>query len=170
MQFSWMMLRAYNKGNFTEESESMRRDYEQRTETTIRLLQKVINRSEKYVWKCDPSKYVKGETYDEVTRLLQGYVENEVDMNSEGTCRETCAFYEVTKSHGCFKDLYCARQPKCSGKLLDCQYVDSDMWICPSVSHRKNIYLHFNSNKSFSYSNLLPTEDTIILSTKMDVF
>lgn len=134
MQFSWMMLRAFNKGNFSEEAESMRKDYEQRTETTIRLLQKVINRSERYVWKCDPSDHVKGKTYDEVTRLLQGYVENEVDMNSEGTCRETCAFYEVTKSHGCFKELFCSRQPKCSGKLLDCQYVDSDMSICPSVS------------------------------------
>ncbi|KAL5276193.1 hypothetical protein ACFFRR_001797 [Megaselia abdita] len=150
MQFSWMMLRAYNKGNFSEEAESMRKDYEQRSETTIRLLQKVINRSERYVWKCDPSDYVKGGTYDEVTRLLQGYVENEVDMNSEGTCRETCAFYEVTKSHGCFKELFCSRQPKCSGKLLDCQYVDSDMWICPSqfLTNRRYDYIEYESGRT----------------------
>ena len=134
MQFSWMMLRAYNNGNYTEEAEGMKNDYEKRTKATIELLQKVMQRSDRYVWRCDPSEFKLGENYDEVTRLLQGYIENEVDMNTEGTCRENCAFYEVTKSHGCFKELYCARQPKCAGQLLDCQYVDSDMWICPSVS------------------------------------
>ncbi|XP_037934521.1 uncharacterized protein LOC119668915 isoform X1 [Teleopsis dalmanni] len=132
MEFSWMMLRIYGKGNFTEESELMRSDYQKRTERTLKLLREVMLRSSRNVWHCDPDKYVKGETYEEVTRLLQGYIENEVDMNNDETCREDCAFYISAKSEGCFKNKYCARQPKCSGRLYSCRYLDSDMWICPS--------------------------------------
>jgi hypothetical protein len=78
---------------------------------------------------------VPGETYAEVTRLLQGYIENEVDMNSEGTCRDNCAYYSVAKNHNCFKDQFCERQKRCKGRIFDCQYVDSDMWVCPAVSN-----------------------------------
>lgn len=75
-----------------------------------------------------------GETYAEVTRLLQGYIENEVDMNSEGTCRNDCGYYTLAESHDCFKDQFCAKQLKCKGRIIDCQYIDSDMWVCQSVS------------------------------------
>lgn len=124
----------YVKGNFTQEAELMRSDYEKRVERTLKLLREVMRRADRIVWRCDPPKYLKGENYDEVTRLLQGFVENEVDMNDEETCRENCGFYQSTKSQGCFKDLYCSRQPRCSGKLYHCTYIDSDMWICPAVS------------------------------------
>lgn len=78
-------------------------------------------------------KIFSGETYEEITQLLQGYVQNEVDLNPEGTCRENCAEYAYTKSHGCFGNQYCRQQRRCNGKILDCRYFDSDMWICPAV-------------------------------------
>lgn len=77
---------------------------------------------------------VPGITFDQVTRLLQGYVENEVDMNPDGTCRENCGFYTLAKHHNCFKDQYCSKQKACSGRILNCGYIDSDMWVCPAVS------------------------------------
>ncbi|XP_017029168.1 uncharacterized protein orion isoform X2 [Drosophila kikkawai] len=140
MEFSWMMLRVYGKGNFTQEAELMRMDYEKRTERTLKLLKDVMLRADRIVYRCDPDKYVKGVNYDEVTRLLQGYIENEVDLNNEETCRETCSFYQSTRSEGCFKDLYCARQPRCSGRLYNCQFVDSDMWVCPSAQNSTRRY------------------------------
>lgn len=73
-----------------------------------------------------------------MTKLLQGYIENEVDMNSDGTCRDNCAYYNVAENHGCFKDKYCSKQPRCGGRILECRYIDSDMWICPSVSYFNN--------------------------------
>lgn len=76
-----------------------------------------------------------GETYEEFTQLLQGYIQNEVDLNPDQTCRENCAEYTYTKSHGCFNNLYCQKQRRCNGKIINCRYVDSDMWICPSVSN-----------------------------------
>lgn len=80
--------------------------------------------------------YKIGETYLQVTRLLQGYIENEVNLNKEFTCKETCSFYKYAQVEGCYKEGYCAQQPTCNGKVLKCQYVDSDMWICPAVSHK----------------------------------
>ncbi|XP_022223780.2 uncharacterized protein LOC111075028 isoform X2 [Drosophila obscura] len=150
MEFSWMMLRVYGKGNFTQEAELMRTDYERRTERTLKLLKDVMTRADRIVWRCDPKKHVAGVTYDEVTRLLQGYIENEVDLNNEETCRETCSFYQSTRSEGCFKDLYCARQPKCSGRLYNCQFVDSDMWVCPSSknSTRRYEYIEYENGRT----------------------
>lgn len=97
-------------------------------------MQKVMERADRSVWRCDPRHHIEGETYITVTRLLQGYIENEVDMNNDNTCRENCQAYQFTETYSCYKELFCARQPKCSGKLLNCQFFDSDMWICPSVS------------------------------------
>jgi hypothetical protein len=78
---------------------------------------------------------IAGETFAQVTKLLQGYIENEVDMNTDGTCRDNCAYYSLASRHGCYKDLYCVKQWPCNGRILDCQYIDSDMWVCPAVSY-----------------------------------
>lgn len=110
----------------------MRKRFNERTIKTQDTLRKVMERADKTVWRCDPNHHVEGETFLQLTRLLQGYIENEVDMNGDGTCKETCNFYQYTENHGCFKDMYCSKQAKCHGKLLKCQFVDSDMWICPS--------------------------------------
>ncbi|XP_030567504.1 uncharacterized protein LOC115767384 isoform X1 [Drosophila novamexicana] len=149
MEFSWMMLRVYGRGNYSQEAELMRRDYERRTERTLKLLKEVMRRADRIVWRCDPDKHVPQVTYDEVTRLLQGYIENEVDLNSDETCRETCAFYQSTRSEGCFKNLYCSRQPKCTGKLYGCQFVDSDMWVCPAPlsSTRRYEYIEYENGR-----------------------
>lgn len=112
----------------------MHQSFLDRTAKTQELLRHVMSLADRIVWRCDPSQHVEGETYLAVTRLLQGFIENEVDMNNDGTCKENCAAYQFAENQGCFKDLYCAKQPKCTGKLLNCQFVDSDMWICPSVS------------------------------------
>ncbi|XP_060662544.1 uncharacterized protein LOC132795698 isoform X1 [Drosophila nasuta] len=149
MEFSWMMLRAYGRGNFSQEAELMRRDYEKRTERAVTLLKEVMRRADRILWRCDPPKHTHNVTYDEVTRLLQGYIENEVDLNSDETCRETCSYYQSTRSEGCFKEYFCARQPKCSGKLYNCQFIDSDMWVCPSAqsSMRRYEYIQYENGR-----------------------
>ncbi|XP_030378228.1 uncharacterized protein LOC115626861 isoform X3 [Scaptodrosophila lebanonensis] len=149
MEFSWMMLRVYGKGNFTQEAELMRNDYERRTERTLKLLQEVMRRSARIVWRCDPEPqhHVLGQTYDEVTRLLQGFIENEVDLNSDETCRETCSYYQNTRTESCFKEKFCARQPGCKGRLYNCQFVQSDMWVCqaPLNSTRRYEYVEYEN-------------------------
>lgn len=125
-------------GNFTKESHLLRQRFEDRVEKTQKVMRKVMERADRSVWRCDPRHHIEGETFITVTRLLQGYIENEVDMNNDNTCRENCAAYQFTETFSCYKELFCARQPKCSGKLLNCQFFDSDMWICPSVSAKSH--------------------------------
>lgn len=110
-----------------------------------------MERADRSVWRCDPRHHIEGETFITVTRLLQGYIENEVDMNNDNTCRENCGSYQFTETYTCYKELFCARQPKCTGKLLNCQYFDSDMWICPSVS--KSVHFWGKAN-TLSVSNV----------------
>lgn len=74
------------------------------------------------------------ETYTKLTQLFQGYIVNEVDLNRDSSCRENCGYYAYSKVHGCFKNQYCSQQRKCNGKILNCEYIDSDMWICPAVN------------------------------------
>lgn len=83
-----------------------------------------------------------GKTYDQITRLLQGYIENEVDMNPDGTCRENCPYYTLTRNYGCFKDQFCAKQTPCKGRIIDCQYIDSDMMVCPASVSRSLELIH----------------------------
>ena len=93
-----------------------------------------MSEMDRSVWRCDPSSHNRSVSYDEVTRLLQGYIENEIDMNRDQTCRYECSDYENAKSEGCYKDEFCARQPRCSGKLHDCQYQASELDVCLGVS------------------------------------
>lgn len=83
--------------------------------------------SDQMLWRCDPNEHIEGTTYLQVTRLLQGYIENEVDLNRDGGCWENCPYYQLTESYGCFKELYCAKQPRCSGKLLYCTFFVSNL-------------------------------------------
>ncbi|KAG5894130.1 hypothetical protein JTB14_004068 [Gonioctena quinquepunctata] len=149
IQFSYMLLRLYNQGNFTTEAQIMRDRYEERTNHAIEIVKSAMQNASRELWNCDPKKHIKGETYEEITQLLQGYVQNEVDLNPEGTCRENCAEYTYTKSHGCFNNLHCRQQRRCNGKIVNCQYFDSDMWICPAdpLSGRRYEYIEYENGR-----------------------
>lgn len=149
IQFSYMLLRIYGKGNFTKEAHLMRTRYEERTRQSIKAVQKAMETTSRDLWRCDPKKHVKGQTYEELTELLQGYLQNEVDLNPEGTCRESCSEYAYTKSHGCFQNLWCRQQKKCEGKIINCQFYDSDMQVCPAEpgSGRRYEYVEFENGK-----------------------
>lgn len=126
-------------GNFTVESELAKSKYEERTMEKINAVREAMSEADRSVYKCDPKQYVEGVNYVKLTKLLQGYIENEVNLNKYGTCRENCAYYDYTEYNGCFKNQFCARQRQCRGKVVECRYIDSDMNICKSsVSNLPN--------------------------------
>lgn len=86
------------------------------------------------MWKCDPDKYEAGRTYVEITELLQGYIQNEIDLNADNVCTESCSDYTLARSHSCYTNKWCREQKRCEGTILKCQFHDSNMHICPSVS------------------------------------
>ncbi|XP_028172666.1 uncharacterized protein LOC114361723 isoform X2 [Ostrinia furnacalis] len=151
MQFSWMLLRIYGRGNYTQEASLTRQRYGERTALTAAAARAALAMASRDLYRCDPPEHKEGETYAEVTRLLQGYIENEVDMNSEGTCRDNCAAYTVAENHGCFKDQFCSKQPPCKGRILNCKYIDSDMWVCPAGrnSNRRYEWIEYENGRTF---------------------
>ncbi|KAI5639122.1 hypothetical protein NE865_08322 [Phthorimaea operculella] len=150
MQFSWMLLRIYGKGNFTQEASLTRTRYGERTAQTATAARAALAMARRDLYRCDPPVHKEGETYAQVTRLLQGYIENEVDMNADGTCRDNCAYYTLATNHGCFKDQYCSKQKTCRGRILNCQYIDSDMWICPAGrdSNRRYEWIEYENGRT----------------------
>uniref|UniRef100_A0A182SFA4 Uncharacterized protein n=1 Tax=Anopheles maculatus TaxID=74869 RepID=A0A182SFA4_9DIPT len=152
MQFSYALLKVQGKGNFTEESQARRNELQTRMSRAQQLMQSVMRQTSGEYWRCDPERGTHREntTYVQFTRLLQGYIENEVDMNTDNTCRETCDHYQYGhEQHQCYKELYCSKQPKCAGRIYDCEYIDSDMWICPAApgSQRRYEYIEYENGE-----------------------
>ena len=67
-------------------------------------------------------------------------IENEVDLNSLGSCKDQCSSYVVSETHGCFKNLFCAKQRRCNGRLYDCTFYDADAWVCMSGTNPERRY------------------------------
>lgn len=162
----------YLSGNYTQESALMRKNFERRTTRSQELMQKVMERADRFLWRCDPQSFVEGTNYMQITRLLQGYIENEVDLNKDGQCWDTCTAYQLAESHGCYKELYCARQPKCAGKLLYCQFFDADMWVCPSssLSDRRYEYIEYENGKTLGEKQSCNRGTTKVCLVKLLIF
>uniref|UniRef100_A0A146MEH4 Uncharacterized protein n=1 Tax=Lygus hesperus TaxID=30085 RepID=A0A146MEH4_LYGHE len=150
VHFSWMLLRLYDQGNFTVESELLKTSYLERMSQQALALKAVMKDCKNDMWACDPKEHVEGETFTKVTKFLQGYIVNEVDLNGDNTCRENCAFYKYAKQQGCFKDQFCANQPPCRGNVVGCKFVDSDMWICqsPHFSERRYDWIEYENGRT----------------------
>uniref|UniRef100_A0A1B6C7S2 Uncharacterized protein n=1 Tax=Clastoptera arizonana TaxID=38151 RepID=A0A1B6C7S2_9HEMI len=151
MEFSWMLLRLYNKGEFTVESKLMRERYMERMTNQVKSIKEALKLADQSYWKCDPKKHVEGETYVQLTRLLQGYLQNEIDMNPKQSCSENCGFYSFTKQYGCYKNEFCSKQRSCKGDIVDCQFIDSDMWVCqddPRKSSRRYAWINYENGRT----------------------
>ncbi|KAG8223711.1 hypothetical protein J437_LFUL004076, partial [Ladona fulva] len=149
MQFSWMLLKLYNKGNFTLEAELMKERVEARMKEKIEAAQKSMENASPEFWVCDPNHHEENVTYVQLTKLLQGHVVNEVDLNAKGSCRENCAYYSYARTHGCYKGLFCNKQPKCNGRLFDCRFIDSDSSVCLSNSNdRKYDWIEYENGRT----------------------
>lgn len=82
-----------------------------------------------------------------ITGFLQGFVDNEINLNKEQTCTNTCEDYRLTRQYGCHNDTLCGQKlknqriNKCKGVIRDCEFVGSNLEICPSVKkHEKMIF------------------------------
>ncbi|XP_077292880.1 uncharacterized protein LOC143915925 isoform X2 [Arctopsyche grandis] len=151
MQYSWMILSVYGKGNFTIESKVSKQQYEQRIIMAVAACKRIMGESSRVLWRNDPKQHIEGETYISLTRLLQGYIENEVDMNGDGMCRYNCAFYQLATNRGCFKEQFCSKQKACNGKIVECKFVESDMNICQSDRYSKRRYewIEYKTSKTY---------------------
>ncbi|KAG7175978.1 hypothetical protein Hamer_G016930, partial [Homarus americanus] len=148
LEFARMVLRAYNEGNFTAEQRVSKGLYLQYSEDMLREARKLQLRESQDFLRCDPPEHQEGKTY--------GYIENEVDMNVDGTCIKTCEYYQHTKSEGCHyqETKFCGKQRQCLGTIHDCQYNDADAWICQSQKpYRRYDYIRYENGLQLGGSN-----------------
>lgn len=87
-----------------------------------------------------------------VTKFLQGFIENEVVLNAEGSCALTCADYRKSVVSQCFPGSICEtnRQRTCNGVLRNCHGISDNLDICvaePNGTRRYNWARLDNGNK-----------------------
>lgn len=83
------------------------------------------------------------DTYIEISRFYQGYIDNELNLNNEDNCRLSCSDYTFTKHYECAEDTFCHKsnlsypyksKALCSGSVINCQFLDGDLNFCLAVS------------------------------------
>lgn len=101
---------------------------------------------------------------NQVTKLLQGYVDNEVNLNPTNDCKKTCPDYTLTKNYQCYNGSLCdpAREDpyirKCSGNVVNCQFFEGDMKICPSIVDRSRNYNYITLSSGATLGKAGPCE------------
>lgn len=101
-------------------------------------VQQIVKNHSGEIWICDD--FTEPESFAEITNFIQGYVENEVNFNRDGSCTKTCSDYRVTQQHSCRNDTLCHKnfldknKTRCDGDIRDCTFIESDMSICTNVS------------------------------------
>lgn len=94
-------------------------------------------------------------TSRQITNFLRGYVDNEINLNSDGSCWGTCSDYKFARNYQCSSGTFCEYRnvgevnPTCRGTIIDCMYIDKRMEVCPSVSVTllvalKNVKKYYN--------------------------
>ena len=71
IQFSYMMLKLYNRGNFTLESDLARKNFESQATDKLLAVKGILPNMSRDFWRCDPAKHIEGKTYVRLTQLLQ---------------------------------------------------------------------------------------------------
>lgn len=100
-------------------------------------VQQIVKNHTGEIWICDD--FTEPESITQITNFIQGYVENEVAFNRDGSCTKSCSDYQRTRQHSCRNSTLCAvnyldkNKTRCDGDIRDCRFIESDMTICTNV-------------------------------------
>jgi len=71
IQFSYMMLKLYNRGNFTLESDLARKSFESQATDKLMVVKVILPNMSRDFLRSDPIRHVEGKTFVRMTNLLQ---------------------------------------------------------------------------------------------------
>lgn len=76
---------------------------------------------------------------------------NEVDLNQDNTCKESCSAYTNSQEKGCFGNQFCAQSRRCSsGRIYNCAFIEADSNICTSATPgRRYDWIEYKSGRVF---------------------
>lgn len=67
----YLIFVYFSIGNFTLESQLMQNKYIERMSEQVTSIQETLIMADTSYWRCDPKHQVEGETYTQITRLVQ---------------------------------------------------------------------------------------------------
>lgn len=74
---------------------------------------------------------------------MQGIIDNEINLNPQGSCTPYCNDFKETKNYDCKPNTLCAanslnqKKSRCDGSIRDCDYFGPKFSYCPNVSWLK---------------------------------
>ncbi|KAJ6642110.1 hypothetical protein Bhyg_07056 [Pseudolycoriella hygida] len=147
VQMSYMFLTVYNQNNSVMLAENLRMRFSERTMEIQQRVKDLMEQSGRETWNCDtePNEYQYKGVSNQVTKLLQGYIDNEVNLNPVNDCKKVCNDYTLTKNYQCYNGSLCdpAREDpyikKCHGNIVNCEFIDN-LRVCPSIADRSRNY------------------------------
>ncbi|KAG4078084.1 hypothetical protein HA402_002135 [Bradysia odoriphaga] len=149
-----VVKRGFEKHDYT----ILKNDFNTRYGRIAALARENIQTSSKVVWMCDSLTYTEDDESIQITNFLTGYIDNEINLNKDGSCWNSCADYKWTQNYGCSDGTFCDRQRRmghvsaCNGTIVDCSYIESSMLICQSAdrgSNRRYDNIKFDSGIRF---------------------
>lgn len=145
------------KESYIDKAKSLRKTFNERTKKTQDHVKELMHQAHRDVWKCDLSPQTYGNVYNfhvismiekqiffldhpryQITNFLEGFIDNEANLNAENDCKQSCSDYKVAKSYTCLEETLCSKEPenpksKCNGTLYNCDFIEADMSVCFTV-------------------------------------
>lgn len=97
------------------------------------------------MWACDPNDFKlpdKTDSFLEVSMPYQGFISNEMNLNSNRNCRQSCSDYTNTRQFICDENSSCPekysvkKELLCHGLVQNCVTMHDDMTVCVAVSRK----------------------------------
>lgn len=123
------------------------------------------------------------ESYEQITKFLQGYIDNELNFNQDDTCTNNCEDFTKTEHVRCADKTLCAQNRRhdvavCSGSVRDCKELNNDdIQICYGDSDlRRYHYLKYSNGEQYGLkpktqcSSINDVMNALIISKKKKTF
>lgn len=92
--------------------------------------------------------------YEQVTKFLQGYIDNELNFSEEDTCTNNCEDFTKTQHVRCAEKTLCTQNRRqdlvvCGGEVRDCKQIQNDdIEVCYSDNEpRRYHYVKYSDGK-----------------------
>ncbi|XP_055324718.1 uncharacterized protein LOC129579094 [Sitodiplosis mosellana] len=158
LQMTYMVQTVNDLGNFNDPADQLRESFTYNVTTIQNYVIFELKNASRAVWACDPDDFNDPDSYIEITRFYQGIVENEINLNPEAKCQQTCEEYTETKHYHCAEDSFCDHLTDpllkskliCNGTILNCRHLDSSFNICPAEesSARRYNFLEYDDGSA----------------------
>ncbi|KAJ6649489.1 hypothetical protein Bhyg_04725 [Pseudolycoriella hygida] len=160
VQLSQMFLAAYVEKSYIEKGKDLQKQFSEQMRKNQQHAKELMLLANRDVWKCDLSPQSYDDPKYQVMHFLEGFVENEANLNGNNDCTKSCPDYSSTKSYGCHEGTLCDKEPKnpktrCNGTILNCDFIEGDMTVCftESYSDRRYTNIVLGSGKQLGSDN-----------------